>query len=137
MNQMPAPTEKDYIIIQSGAILEDTYRLDLSYDMSKPSTYSIECNKWQLDMLSDINITSNTIQIEVKGKESQEISPFLQCQKNEDCKAVTDYCNCKQICVNKFTELENCVGQGKKCKSNVRSIVCYCENNQCVEGSRE
>ncbi len=76
MKLMPAPTEKDYIIMQSGSILEDIYRLDLSYDMSKPSTYLIECNKWQLDLISDVAFTSNTIQIEVKGEGKNPSSPL-------------------------------------------------------------
>ncbi|MFH1360908.1 MAG: hypothetical protein ABIJ41_07775 [Candidatus Omnitrophota bacterium] len=65
MKQRPEPTEEDYVTMKPGDILENEYRLDLFYDMTKPSTYSVGCNEWQLDMLSDTGIASNTIQIEV------------------------------------------------------------------------
>ncbi len=65
----------------------------------------------------------------------EEISPGRYCKSNEDCKVVTNYCNCKQECVNKFTELDNC--PPRDCKFNYDTQVCYCENNQCVEGPRE
>ena len=57
------------------------------------------------------------------------------CRTNEDCKAVIDYCNCQQRCVNKFTELENC--SPRDCRFGYDTLVCTCENNKCVEGPRE
>ncbi|MEW6009114.1 MAG: hypothetical protein AB1629_05740 [Candidatus Omnitrophota bacterium] len=92
------------------------------------------------DIAVKINeVTSNTIQIEVKaevnGEESQKIFHSLYCQKNEDCKAVIDYCYCEQICLNKFTVKGNC--PPRDCNFNIDSQVCYCKNNQCVEGPRE
>ncbi|MFH1360909.1 MAG: hypothetical protein ABIJ41_07780 [Candidatus Omnitrophota bacterium] len=86
----------------------------------------------------DGNLTSNTIQIEVVKKGSINISPNKFCQSNEDCKWIRDFCGCQDLCLNKFVEIENCPENYEKCKfGGFDTLICYCENNQCVQGPRE
>ncbi len=67
--------------------------------------------------------------------------PGRSCKTNEDCEVVTDYCQCQMKCRSKFVELpylrsmENC--RPRDCKFGFDALICYCENNQCVEGPRE
>lgn len=80
-------------------------------------------------------LTSNTIQIEVKGEKNKKIVLGRYCYRNEDCKVVVNYCNCERECMNKSIELKNCLP--RDCKFGFDTLVCYCKDNQCVEGPRE
>ncbi len=78
------------------------------------------------------NLTSNTITIEVKEKATR-----LSCQSNDDCKAVRNFCNCKDECLNRFVELENCPEATGECVFGYDTQMCYCQDDECVEGGRE
>ena len=59
----PLPTKKDYITMEPGETLKNTYTLNLFYDVITPGSYLAECNK------AVFGVISNKIKIEILGRD--------------------------------------------------------------------
>jgi len=68
--------------------------------------------------------------------ESAQVPHWKYCESNEDCEAMIIDCDCTLKCLNKLTEIDYC-SSAKNCKFPFDTQICYCQNNQCVEGPRE